>query len=260
MFDLKCGDCLDFLKDIPSESVDLVATDCPYHIIASGVSIKPFKECGGILQKRVVSDGTACSNKWIKKDPLNTPCAVKQGKMFDNNDIEFEDWLPDIYRVLKQRTHCYIMVNGRNLKELWQKAEDVGFKFVNLLAWKKNNQTPNKYYMQTLEFILMLRKGKDRYINDMGFSNCLETPNIIGVKNHPTEKPVALMRILVSNSSNEGEVVLDPFMGTGSVGVACKELNRSFIGIEINRRYFDIASYRINGTLTHINSEGMIFD
>lgn len=246
------GDCLEALKNIPDESIDLVVTDCPYKIVAGGVTIEERKdETKGILRKRAISDGTACSNKWIKKDLDDVPCAVRSGKMFKHNEISFSAWLPEIYRVLKRGSHCYIMINGRSLKDLQTAAEQAagkkkkGFQFVNLLAWRKNNKTPNKYYMQQLEFVLLLRKGKARNINNMGTSNCIDVPNIIGKKKHPTEKPVELMSIFVENSSDVGDVVLDPFMGSGSTGVACVNAGRNFIGIELDKQYFDIASQRI---------------
>lgn len=246
MIHLALGDCLELMKQIPDNSVDLIVTDCPYKIVAGGVTIEEKKdERSGILRKRAISDGTACSNKWIKKDLDEVPCAVKSGKMFKHNDISFSEWLPDAFRVLKRGSHCYIMINGRNLKELQTEAEKVGFKFVNLLAWRKNNKTPNRYYMQQLEFVLLLRKGGARNINNMGTSNCLDIPNIIGKKKHPTEKPVDLMRIFIENSSNEGDIVLDPFAGSGTTGVACLNTNRKFIGIELDENYFNIAKNRI---------------
>ena len=222
-------DCLNILKNIPDESIDLVVTDCPYRIVSGGCTTNNFKS-GGILD-RDSSDN------------------VKTGKLFDNNDIEFSEWLPDLYRVLKDGTHCYIMINARNLKDLQTECELVGFEFQNLLVWDKGNSVLNKWYMNAFELILMLRKGTARNITDMGTSNILRIPNIIGRKFHPTEKPVELIKILVSNSSEQGEVVLDPFMGTGSCGIACRELKRDFIGIEIDEKYFDIAKERIENTV-----------
>ena len=171
---------------------------------------------------------------------------AKNGKLFKHNDIKFEDWLPKVYRVLKQGTHCYIMINPRNLTELQTKAEKIGFKFQNILIWAKNNSTPNKYYLNSYEMILMLRKGKAKNINHMGTKNVLQIRKIIGNKKHPTEKPVELMEILIDNSTRGGDVILDPFMGSGTTGVACKNLNRDFIGIEIDEKYFKIAEERIN--------------
>lgn len=223
-------DCLKTLLYMPDESVDLVLTDCPYHIVQGGCTNIPIKdECGGIFNKR---------STFTRQN-------AKSGKLFDNNDIKFEEWLPHIYRVLKQDTHCYIMINPRNLAELQTKAEKVGFKFQNILIWYKNNSLPNRYYLNSYEMILMLRKGKAKNINNMGTKNVLEIKNIIGNKSHPTEKPVELMKILIENSTNGGGIVLDPFMGTGATGVACKELGRDFIGIEIDKKYYDIAKERI---------------
>lgn len=244
-----CDDCRNVFKQLPDESIDLVVSDVPYKIIAGGVKVNlKGNEPSGILNGRsFVSDGTECSNKWIKKNPLNTPSAVRAGKMFEHNEIKFEEWLPDIYRVLKQDTHCYLMINGRNLKELQQKAEDVGFKFQNLLVWNKGNATPNAYYMQCCEFILMLKKGKSKPIKDMGIRNILDVSNIIGQKLHPTEKPVKLLEILIENSSNEGDIVLDPFAGSCSLAEACVNTNRKYLCIEIDNNFAKIGQERING-------------
>ena len=216
-------DCLKVMQSIPDNSVDCVVTDCPYHIVSGG-----------------------CTN--VKNKPGTTfyQSNAKSGKLFDNNDIEFEKWLPDVYRVLKDNSHCYIMINGRNLKDLQTQAEKVGFVFQQLLVWNKGNATPNRYYLNACEFILMLRKGGAKNINNMGTKNILSIPNIKGGKSHPTEKPVDLMSIMIENSTNLGEVVLDPFMGSGATGVACVNTNRKFIGIELDENYFNVAQERIN--------------
>lgn len=228
-------DCINILKKIRDASIDLVVTDCPYHIVSGGctndaVKIGRYTECGGMLSHR-------------NGNVENT----KTGKLFEHNEIEFSDWMPEVYRVLKPETHCYVMINARNLKDLWLSAEKAGFAFQNLLIWDKGNSTPNRWYMQSYELILMLRKGKARKINHMGTSNILRVPNIIRTKRHPTEKPPDLMKVLIENSTNEDDTVLDPFMGVGGTGIACKELNRDFIGIEIDKQYYTIAEKRING-------------
>lgn len=241
-------DCLEVMKRMieMGEKVDCVITDCPYKLVGGGVSIEEkANEPSGCLRRRAVSDGTKCSNKGLKKNEDEIPCAVKKGKMFTNNDINFEDWLPYLYEVLKDNSHCYIMINGRNLCDLQKKAEKVGFKFQNLLVWDKGNATPNQYYMQAVEFILMLRKGGAKRINNMGTKNIIRIPNPVGKKVHPTEKPVELMKILIENSTNENDIVFDPFMGSGTTGVACNELNRNFVGIDIDDKYFKIAEERI---------------
>lgn len=238
------ADCLDILKQLPDCSVDLVCTDCPYRVIAGGVTDQHIQDDNGLLRTIYTSDGTRCSNAWLRKDG-SVPSAIKNGKMFANNDIEFEQWLPEIYRVLKDNTHCYIMINGRNLAELQKQAEKVGFKYQQLLVWEKGNSTPNKWYLQACEFILMLRKGGERWINNMGTKTVLKVPNQIGDKPHPTAKPIELMEILIANSTNENDIVLEPFAGSGSTCIAAKKLKRRFIGVEIDPQYCEIANQRL---------------
>ena len=224
------GDCLELMKTIPDESVHLVVTDCPYHIVAGGCTNKG--KGNGIFQRENASSG----------------------KLFAHNEIDFSEWLPEVFRILKPDSHCYIMVNGRNLKELWQAAEQAGFNFQNLLVWEKGNVTPNRYYMNACEFILMLRKGKAKTINNAGTSNLIRVKNPVGKKNHPTEKPVELMEVLVVNSTNPGDIVLDPFLGSGTTAIAAVNTGRHYIGFELDPGYFDIACKRLDeaeGKVTH---------
>ena len=223
-FDLRQGDCLELMKQIPDGSIDLVVTDPPYKIVSGGCT----------------NTKNATSEMLSRKNS-----AVKKGTLFAENSITFADWVPEIYRILKPGSHCYIMVNGRNLTELQTECQKVKFTYQNLLVWDKGNVTPNKWYMNQCEFILMLRKGKAKNINNMGASTLISIPNIIGKKVHPTEKPVDLMRIFIENSTVNGEVVLDPFMGSGSTGVACVNTGRQFIGMELDSGYFEIAQKRI---------------
>ena len=228
-------DCLNILPKIESESIDCIITDCPYHIVNGGANGKKNQMSGLISHSNELT---------------------RQGKIFEYNEIGFSQWLPEIYRIAKDNSHVYIMVNARNLKGLQQAAESSGFVFQNLLIWDKGNSLPNKYYMNSYELILMLRKGRAKNINNMGTSNILRVPNIVGNKRHPTEKPVELMKILIENSTNKGDVVLDPFMGVGSTCIAAKETEREFIGIEIDTKYYDIAAERLKRETAQMN----IFD
>lgn len=175
-------DCLIGIKQIATESIDLVVSDIPYRIVGGGGG-STNKEPSGILDKARTKT-KHINNGGIFDDRSDD---VRAGKLFKHNDIEFSEWLPDVYRVLKNGTHCYLMVNARNLKNLQVEAEKVGFAFQQLLVWRKDNLVMNKYYMNQLEFILMLRKGAARNVNDMGISNCLSCPNIIGkgMNKHP---------------------------------------------------------------------------
>ena len=220
MINLYKGDCLELMQQIRSETIDLIVTDPPYKIITGGDS----NGKNSIRPKGVLS-GNRELMKFIPK---------------------FSEWLPECYRVLKNGTHAYFMVNSTNLTEMLVEVEKTGFKIHNILIWKKNNCTPSQFYMKNCEYIIFCRKGKAKYINNMGGSKTVhDFNNIKGNKVHPTEKPAELMSIYVENSSNEKDLVLDPFMGSGSTGVACVNTFRDFIGIEMDESYFNIASKRI---------------
>ncbi len=136
------------------------------------------------------------------------------------------------------------MCNDRNLKELLIESENAGFKLLNILVWKKKRHSPNRYYLKNAEFIVFLRKGKAKNINNMGTFQCLEIDNVEN-KLHPSEKPVKLMEIFIRNSSKLGDIVLDPFMGSGTVAISAINTGRKYIGFEINEEYYHMAEQRI---------------
>ena len=212
-------DCLEGMKYIDDKSIDLVVTDPPYKLVQGG-----------------------CTNKAVT---LKGATNLKSGNVFSDNSIKFSDWIPEVYRVLKENSHCYIMCNDRNLKELLIESENAGFKLLNILVWKKKRHSPNRYYLKNAEFIVFLRKGKAKNINNMGTFQCLEIDNVEN-KLHPSEKPVKLMEIFICNSSKSGDTVLDPFMGSGTTAIACINTNRNYIGFELNKEYYELAKNRIN--------------
>ena len=218
------------LRQLSDNSIDCLVTDPPYKIVSGGCT----KPLGGVLGS--VTSGILNRN-------INN---VKTGSLFDYNSLSFAEWMPEVYRVLKPKSHAYIFISGRRLNELTNEALKTGFIWQNLLVWKKQNVTPNKWYMNQCEFILMLRKGGAKNINDMGSTTCLEFNNILRKKTHPTEKPVDLLKHLILNSTKENETVLDPFMGTGNTGIACIDTNRNFIGFEIDTKFFKFAENKLN--------------
>lgn len=235
MSDIKLynGDCLELMKLIPDKSIDLILTDPPYKITARGNG----GNSGGMFQKKEVNNG----------------------KVFKVNDLEIEDWLPEFYRVLKDGTHCYIMTNNKNITHYLSVIDSSFFHFIKNLIWVKDNKIMGQTYMSQFEYVIMLRKGKHKRINDCGQSDVLQIPNkkmknLEGKTIHDTEKPVKLNEILIANSSNEGETVLDPFMGVGSCGVACVNTNRNFIGIELDEGYYNIAKEKIESAQSNIDS------
>ncbi len=216
--------CLEVLKNIPDESIDLIITDPPYPTTSRGNA----GNSDGMLQKEI----------------------NKKGKVFNFNNINCKEYAPEFYRILKDGSHCYIMTNHINLINMLNTFTNYGFHFIKSLIWDKGNKIMGQYYMSQFEYILFFRKGKGKKINNCGTSDILSIKNIktkdINNNNlHDTEKPIELMKILIENSSNENDLILDPFMGIGTTGIACKNLNRNFIGIEIDEKYFNIAKERI---------------
>ena len=213
------------------EQVGMIFTDPPYRVTARGSA----GNSGGMLQKKI----------------------NKRGNVFEHNDLEIEDYLPRFYNILKDTGHCYIMTNHKNLTHFlkvideWkdEKTKD-GFHFIKCLIWDKGNKIMGQFYMSQYEYILFLRKGAGVKINNCGTSDLISVPNKKtkdenGNNIHDTEKPVDLCKILIENSSKQGEVVMDPFMGVGACGIAAKELGRHFIGCEIDNQYYEIAKKRI---------------
>jgi len=219
-------DCLKVFSTIPDNSIDLITTDPPYRMTPRGNT----GTTGGMLLKEI----------------------NKKGKVFENNNIDISQWLPECFRVLKESSHIYIMTNHINLHKYLNTIQNIGFHFIKSLIWNKGNKIMSPYYMSQFEYILFCRKGFAKKINNCGTSDIINIPNKKQKKDgknlHDTEKPIELMRILIENSSNENDVILDPFMGIGSTGLACKNLNRQFIGIELDQEYFKIAKERIEST------------
>ena len=225
MIKLINDNAIDFMKTLEDESVDLIVTDPPYKITTKGCA----GNSGGMMRTKL----------------------TMQGKVFKHNDIKPIEYFPEFYRLLKDGSHCYVMTNHVNLQEMLNTATECGFHFIKSLIWNKGNKIMGLYYMSQFEYILFFRKGRGKKINKCGTADILNVPNKKtkgeDVKNiHDTEKPVELMKILIENSSQEGELVLDPFLGVGAVGIACKELGRDYIGVELDENYYNIACSRIN--------------
>lgn len=141
------------------------------------------------------------------------------------------------------------MCNNVNLAHFFEAITKSDFHFTKLLVWDKQNKICGTYYMGQIEFIFLLRKGGDRPINNCGTSDLLSFPNVkdkVGGENiHNSQKPINLFRTMIVNSTNEGDVVLDPFMGSGTTALACIKENRKYVGFEIDSKYYDTATTRI---------------
>ena len=220
-------DCLFGLKRIPDKSVDLIVTDPPYKVATTGE--------GGTI------NNISKLNKSLKD---LTNAGITQGYDIKRFNIEF-------VRVMKS-INIYIWCNKVQIPEYFNfYVNELDCKF-DILCWHKTNALPtyaNKYLSDT-EYCLYFRKGKGKcfpqsYDDARTFSF---TP--INAKDkkqfgHPTIKPLDFTEKLIRNSSNEGKIVLDPFMGSGTTAVAAINTNRHYIGYELNTEYFNLIQNRI---------------
>lgn len=214
------------------EKVDCIIIDPPYKITQRGNG----GNSGGMFQKDEVNNG----------------------RVFEHNDLEIEDWLPRLYNILNDKSHCYIMTNNKNITHYLKVIDELYFNddkkqkfhFIKNLIWVKDNKIMGQTFMSQFEYIIMLRKGGHKRINNCGDSDVMMFANKKlkdenGKTIHDTEKPVDMMKKLVVNSTTTGQVVMDCFMGIGSTGIACVNTDRKFIGVELDKRYFELASKRI---------------
>ena len=210
-FELWNGDCLELMKNIPDGSVDLVLTDPPY-----GIDFQ--------------------SN--FRKNKFNK---------IDNDSIINAEFLDECKRVLKDTGAIYCFTRW-DVYPNWFEQISKRFKVKNCIVWFKRGGglgDLKKGYIYNHEFIIYCAEknhrlnGKRR--NDV-FEFAKDAPSTYV---HPTQKPISLLKEIIERSSNEGGVVLDCFMGSGSTGVACVNTNRRFIGIELDEGYFNIAKKRI---------------
>ena len=226
MINLINDDCLEEMDKLIEQGikVDCVITDPPYKITSRGNG----GNSGGMFQKKEVNNG----------------------KVFKHNDIDIKDWINKLYELLNENSHCYIMTNNKNIYHYLDVIKGTEFHYIKNLIWVKDNKIMGQTYMSQFEYIIMLRKGKHKRINNCGTSDILEFKNrkMKDKDNktiHDTEKPVELMKVLIENSTKENDIILDCFMGIGAVMVGCKNTNRNGIGIELDKVYFDIAKKRI---------------
>ncbi len=224
------GDCLVHLKDIPDRSVDLIVTDPPYLI----ANTRP----GG---KSELARSMQGINNEIRDRNLD--------KGFNQKVLD------GMFRVMK-KPNIYIWCNKAQITgylDYFVNQKKCGF---DILVWQKTNALPtfNNKYLTDKEYCLYFRKG--------GYCQpgCYEDAKTVFLQpinqrdrkayGHPTIKPLGIIETLVRNSSREGDTVLDPFMGSGTTGVACKNLKRKFIGMELEEEYFKLSEDRIYGRIT----------
>ena len=266
------GDCYKLIKNIPDKSVDLVYVDIPYLICNGGAGSSDLGQRMLKQKKELGYDNTNHNvelklkefdekRKNAKTKDEYKKWHVKYCNLLNMTNLKSADIVNGIdYKILDEfaRIHPYIYIYIWCSKEqifdiLKYYKENHNCNF-NILVWCKTNCVPatNNNWLPNLEYCLVFKeKGGPRY-ND-GYE--LKSKWFISSQNkadkelykHPTIKPLELVKQHIKHSTNEGDVVLDCFMGSGTTGVACKELNRDFIGIELDKEYYEIAKNRING-------------
>ncbi|WP_433947601.1 site-specific DNA-methyltransferase [Brevundimonas diminuta] len=244
------GDCIEVLKGLPDKSVDMVFADPPYNL-----------QLGGNLLRPDNSKVDAVDDDWDKFDS------------FAAYDAFTRAWLGECRRVLKDEGSLWVIGSYHNIFRLGAAMQDLGFWVLNDIIWRKSNPMPNfkgTRFTNAHETLIWAAKSREqkRYTfnydalkafnedtqmrSDWTLALCtggerLKDEN--GDKAHPTQKPEALLHRVLLSASRIGDVVLDPFFGTGTTGAAAKRLGRRFIGIERDETYAKLAEKRIKAVI-----------
>jgi site-specific DNA-methyltransferase (adenine-specific) len=216
-FQLTRGDAVAWLRTLPNESIDLVVTDPPYE------SLEKHRAIGTTTR---LKHSKASSNDWFEIFP---------------ND-RFHELFAEVYRVLKKNTHFYLYCDPETMFVAKPLAEAAGFKFWKQIIWDKVQIGMGYHYRARYECILFFEKGK-RKLNDLGVADIITCPRIRG--GYPAEKPPRVTTVLIDQSTQPGELVIDPFMGSGSTGVAAIGLKRQFMGNDLCTEAVDITRSRL---------------
>lgn len=234
MITLYNDDCLNILREMPTGSVDMIFADPPYNLsgqnfvtVQNGKPVKLYK------------------GDW---------------DVIDDIDRFNYEWIGECLRVLSDNGTLWISGTLHNHPSVGSTLKKLNAWIINDIIWYKPNATPllscNRLAPST-ELIWLASKSKKYYFNyelakQMNGGRQMKNLWVINAERHKTihktEKPETLLERIIALGSNEGQLVLDPFLGSGTTGVVAKRMGRNFIGIEISKEYFDIASARINNT------------
>lgn len=216
-FQLTRGDAVAWLRTLPNQSIDLVVTDPPYE------SLEKHRAIGTTTR---LKHSKASSNDWFEIFP----------------NARFGELFAEIYRVLKNNSHFYFYCDPETMFVAKPLAEAAGFKFWKQIVWDKMSIGMGYHYRSRYECILFFEKGKKK-LNDLGVADILQVPRVRG--GYPAEKPPQVTEVLVRQSTQPGELVIDPFMGSGSTGVAAIGLGRHFAGNDLCQEAIDITRERL---------------
>jgi site-specific DNA-methyltransferase (adenine-specific) len=219
-FQLAQADAVDWLRSLPPASADLMITDPPYE------SLEKHRAIGTTTR---LTHSKASSNDWFAIFP----------------NARFPEFFEAAYRALKRNAHLYLFCDPETMFVAKPIGEACGFKFWKPLIWDKRRIGMGYHYRARYETILFFEKGKRR-LSDLGVADIIESPRVHN--GYPTEKPVEVAEVLVRQSSAVGDVMIDPFMGSGAFGVAAAKLGRNFAGTDLSREACAVARARLTAT------------
>lgn len=224
---LHLGDCLEILPTLPK--VDAVITDPPYCSGAVSEAGRTAAKGQGLRSESITRFG------WFVGDNMGTA-----GLVFLLRSVAFR-----ALEVMDPSGHMLFFCDWRMVPNLAPAIESSGARFQNLVVWDKENMGLGLGFRAQHEMILHFSAGSPKY-HDLGTSNVIKAGRISAAdREHQTQKPVSLLTRLAEVVTAPGGVILDPFMGSGSMGVACAEVGRAFVGIERDARHFETACRRI---------------
>jgi site-specific DNA-methyltransferase (adenine-specific) len=225
-FNLGQCDAVTWLRSLADESVDLLITDPAYE------SLEKHRAIGTTTR---LKHSKASSNDWFPIFP----------------NARFSELFAEAYRVLARDAHFYLFCDQETMFVAKPLGEAAGFKFWKPLVWDKMRIGMGYHYRARYECILFFEKGK-RKLADLGVPDIIEAPRVID--GYPTEKPIEVSQVLIRQSSSPGEVVADPFLGSGSVGEAALRLGRNFLGNDIAASSLDVALPRLSAVGLQVGS------
>lgn len=227
IYQIAQGDSHELIKSIPDHSVDFILTDPPYNLAQHSTGNIPLPG----------------------RSAMNNDLAP-----WDLIEFKPEEWIAEFLRILKPTGNLFIFTSYNQIGK-WYELLDHKFDATNFMVWHKTNPAPKIFkagFLNSCELIYTCwNKGHTwNFINQAEMHNFIESsicmkPERLSDPKHPTQKPVAILKKLITIASNENDVIFDPFMGVGSTGVAAIELGRKFIGFEIAPEYFAAAEKRI---------------
>lgn len=213
--------CIDAMRELPNECIDEVVSDPPYLIGYKTNRRKEEHRFGEVI--------------------LN-----------DDNPKLISDFFDEIYRLLKNNTGAYVFCSTKTLTVFLEEAKRVGFVVKNIIVWNKGNWTSGDLegqFGQQWEPLLLLNKGR-KTINGHRYGDVWECKRVVGdTQIHQNQKPLSLIERCIETHSKEGDLILDPFMGSATTAIASIRNHRNFIGYELDKGYFEKAQKRIKEEL-----------